>query len=153
MQAYLRSGLLGGVDGVVTSLAIVAGASFLSTSTEVVAVVGTSSLLADGVSMGISEYLSTRSEGRQASASLRMGLTCLAAFVVFGSTPLVTYVAGDSSLVGASSVAVLTLLLLGSIRAAIVRERVLCEILEVVGLGTAAGGVAFGAASLASEWS
>ena len=139
----------------ITSFAIVTGASFLSASGRVVAVVGSSSLIADGVSMGVSEYLSTRSDQMLTRQSARCvsalhGLACFGSFVVCGVLPLAVFVVGDSALLGAGSVAFLVLLLLGCFRAAVTRETPLWCVLETSGLGSLATGVAFGVAAVTS---
>jgi VIT1/CCC1 family predicted Fe2+/Mn2+ transporter len=155
MRQYLRSAILGGVDGVITSFAIVAGASFLSAPGRVVAVVGSSSLLADGASMGVSEYLSTRSEQMLTRRSARgvsalHGLACLGSFVACGALPLIVFVAGDSAILGATSAAFVVLLLLGCFRAAVTEETLLWCLLETSGLGSVATGLAFAVAAVTS---
>lgn len=159
-RSYLRSALLGGVDGIITSFAIVAGASFLSASGDVVAVVGSSSLVADGVSMGVSEYLSTSSErnlqqGTVASSKLPrpllMGLTCFLSFVACGALPLVAFVLGDNSIVGSASTSFLLLLLLALTRTLVTGEVILWGLVEVTSLGTLASAIAFAVAALSSS--
>jgi VIT1/CCC1 family predicted Fe2+/Mn2+ transporter len=67
-QTYLRPIVYGGNDGIVTTFAVVAG--FAGAGSGQIATVGAlavllfglANLLADGVSMGLGEYLSTRSE-------------------------------------------------------------------------------------------
>ena len=154
MSRYLRSAILGGVDGVITSLAILAGASFLSASTNVVAVVGSSSLVADGVSMGVSEYLSVRSDkmlARQAGPSIGHGIACLTSFVLCGFLPLLVFVIGDASLLGACSVSLFVLLTLACVRASVVDGVLLWSLLETVGLGSIASGIAFSVAAFSSQ--
>jgi VIT1/CCC1 family predicted Fe2+/Mn2+ transporter len=54
--------VLGGIDGCVTTFAVVAGAVGGGLSTGVVVILGFANLLADGFSMGVSNYLGTKSE-------------------------------------------------------------------------------------------
>lgn len=155
VSPYLRSAILGGVDGIVTSFAIVAGASFLSTSTTVVSVVGTSSLVADGVSMGISEYLSTKGEAQltqSPKSSIRAGLVCCTAFIACGAVPLLTFTAGDGALLASSALALVALLLLGLGRTLVTGEVLLYGLLEFLGLGLLAAGVAFGVAAVSRQF-
>jgi vacuolar iron transporter family protein len=59
---YLGDAVLGGIDGCVTTFAVVAGAVGGGFSTGVVVILGFANLLADGFSMGVSNYLGTKSE-------------------------------------------------------------------------------------------
>jgi VIT1/CCC1 family predicted Fe2+/Mn2+ transporter len=61
-ESYLGDAVLGAVDGSITTFAVVAGAIGGEFSTVVTLVLGISSLLADGISMGVSNYLGTRSQ-------------------------------------------------------------------------------------------
>ena len=59
---YLRDFVYGGIDGSVTTFAIVAGTAGASLSTRVVLILGVANLFADGFSMAASNYLGTRAE-------------------------------------------------------------------------------------------
>jgi VIT1/CCC1 family predicted Fe2+/Mn2+ transporter len=61
-QSYLRDAILGGIDGAITTFAVVASGVGGGFSSVVVIVLGGASLLADGFSMGVSNYLGTKSE-------------------------------------------------------------------------------------------
>jgi VIT1/CCC1 family predicted Fe2+/Mn2+ transporter len=49
-------------DGIVTTFAVVAGATGAMLSSEIIVILGFANLLADGVSMAVADYLGTRSE-------------------------------------------------------------------------------------------
>ena len=59
---YLRDFVYGGIDGAVTTFAIVAGTLGANLSVRVVLILGAANLLADGFSMAASNYLGTRAE-------------------------------------------------------------------------------------------
>jgi len=61
-QSYLRDWVYGGVDGVVTTFAIVSGVVGARLSPDVIVILGLSTLVADGLAMAASNYLATRSE-------------------------------------------------------------------------------------------
>ncbi len=61
-QSYLRDWVYGGVDGVVTTFAIVSGVVGARLSPNVIVILGLSNLVADGLAMAASNYLATRSE-------------------------------------------------------------------------------------------
>lgn len=59
---YLRDFVYGGIDGSVTTFAVVAGTVGARLSVEVVLILGVANLLADGFSMAASNFLGTRAE-------------------------------------------------------------------------------------------
>lgn len=59
---YLGEFVYGGIDGCVTTFAVVAGAEGAGLNTAVVIILGIANLIADGFAMGIGAYLSTKSE-------------------------------------------------------------------------------------------
>jgi len=61
-QAYLGEFVYGGIDGSVTTFAVVAGAAGAELSSAIVLILGFANLLADGFSMSIGAYLSSKSE-------------------------------------------------------------------------------------------
>ena len=61
-QKYLGEFVYGGIDGSVTTFAVVAGAAGAELSSAVVLILGFANLLADGFAMSIGAYLSARTE-------------------------------------------------------------------------------------------
>ena len=61
VSKYLPDFVYGGIDGSVTTFAIVAGVTGASLSPTIVLILGFANLFADGFSMAISNYLSTKS--------------------------------------------------------------------------------------------
>lgn len=59
---YLRDWVYGGIDGSVTTFAIVAGVVGASLSSSIVIILGLANLFADGVSMAASTYSATKTE-------------------------------------------------------------------------------------------
>jgi vacuolar iron transporter family protein len=59
---HLRDGVFGGIDGAVTTFAVVAGAVGASLPGGIVIILGFANLFADGLSMAVSNYLATRSD-------------------------------------------------------------------------------------------
>uniref|UniRef100_A0A6V1NR54 Vacuolar iron transporter 1 n=1 Tax=Heterosigma akashiwo TaxID=2829 RepID=A0A6V1NR54_HETAK len=60
MGEKLKAVVFGGLDGVLTSFAIIAGAAGGGMGVDVVLVLGFSNIVADALSMGVGEYLSSR---------------------------------------------------------------------------------------------
>lgn len=65
---YLKSIIYGGLDGTITTFAAAAGVAGASLSAGVVLIVGLANLLADGLSMSIGDYLSSKSEAEYEAA-------------------------------------------------------------------------------------
>lgn len=158
MSAF-RATLLGGVDGVVTSFTVVAGVYAGGLAQRVALIVGTSSVLADGLSMGVSEFLS--SESTQANidnnASVQdvrggrapawwLGILCFTSFVICGAVPIVTFLLSNGSLLATAMFSLVELMLLGAGRTLQSREPLLLGLFQTSLLGAAAGGVAYGVA-------
>jgi len=61
-QNYLREFVYGGIDGAVTTFAVVAGAVGASLDISIIIILGFANLLADGFSMSVGAYLSAKSE-------------------------------------------------------------------------------------------
>jgi len=59
---YVGDFVFGGIDGVVTTFAVVAGSAGADLSAAVVLILGLANLLADGFAMGVGNFLSIRSE-------------------------------------------------------------------------------------------
>ena len=59
---YIRDFIYGGIDGAVTTFAIVSGVAGADLSTGIVLILGFANLIADGFSMAASNYLGTRAE-------------------------------------------------------------------------------------------
>jgi vacuolar iron transporter family protein len=64
-QSYLGDAVLGGIDGCVTTFAVVAGAVGDGLSGLVVIILGFANLFADGFSMAVSNYQGTKSQREQ----------------------------------------------------------------------------------------
>ena len=61
----LRDFIFGAIDGTVTTFAVVSGVSGAGLSAGVLIILGVANLIADGFSMGISNFLGTRAERQQ----------------------------------------------------------------------------------------
>jgi vacuolar iron transporter family protein len=64
-RSYLRDWVYGGIDGIVTTFAIVSGVVGARLSPHIILILGTASLIADGFAMAAGDYLATRSEDEE----------------------------------------------------------------------------------------
>jgi VIT1/CCC1 family predicted Fe2+/Mn2+ transporter len=144
---YIGDLVYGSNDGLVTTFAAVAGVEGGALSPATVLIVGVANLAADGLSMGIGNYLAIRAResAREAdnlpedeSQPVRHGLATFVAFVVAGAIPLLPYlVAPSNPLRGWSSalLALATLFAVGAARGAVTNRRWWKTGLEVLTLG------------------
>lgn len=59
---YIKSVIYGGLDGTITTFAVVAGVAGASLSNGIVLIMGVANMIGDGISMAIGDYLSSKSE-------------------------------------------------------------------------------------------
>src|SRR4030095_15203555 len=100
-QHYIRDLVYGANDGIITTFAVVAGVTGGTLAPVTALLLGVPNLLADGLSMGVGNYLGIRSDERvreaqqlpeQEAFPVRHGLATFLAFVSAGAVPLVPYV-------------------------------------------------------------
>jgi hypothetical protein len=60
--SYLRDWIYGGIDGTVTTFAVVAGVVGADLSTKVLLILGAANLFADGFSMAAANFTGTKAE-------------------------------------------------------------------------------------------
>ncbi|MCP8899172.1 VIT1/CCC1 transporter family protein [Gilvimarinus xylanilyticus] len=70
-NSYLRDFIYGAIDGLITTFAIVAGVAGAGLSVSVVVVLGLANLLADGFSMGASNFLGVRADNQRIEKTRR----------------------------------------------------------------------------------
>lgn len=71
-QSYLGDFVYGAIDGTVTTFAVVAGAAGAGFSSTIAIVLGAANLLADGFSMAVGNFLSTRADRQLLERARRM---------------------------------------------------------------------------------
>ena len=155
-QHYIRDLIYGATDGIVTTFAVVAAVAGGTLSLRVVLAVGTANLLADGLSMGVGNYLSIRAhESARVTQNLpeeearpvRHGVATFLAFVCAGAVPLAPYVipnlAGDRFALSVM-LTLATLSGVGAARALVTADRWWRSGLEMLVLGAIVAAVAYG---------
>src|SRR4029453_7077062 len=105
-QHYIRDLVYGANDGVITTFAVVAGVTGGTLQPMAVLVLGVANLVADGLSMGVGNYLGIRSDERvrekqelpeQEAFPIRHGIATFIAFVTAGAVPLIPYVTAGAA--------------------------------------------------------
>lgn len=157
---YIRDLVYGANDGIITTFAVVSGVTGGQLSQLAVLVVGAANLAADGVSMGVGNFLAIRADERAREAEglpelerhpWKHGVATLVAFVVAGAVPLLPYVmriSAPSQLIASTAGTFITLFLLGAVRALVTKDRWWKTGLETLLLGAIVAGAAYGAGRL-----
>lgn len=123
----LRDVVFSANDGIITTFAVVAGATGAGLSSSIVIILGFANLLADGISMASGNYLGVKSEieyqkekdGKLISdhSPIRHGAVTFVSFIFVGFLPLFPYVFGLGPSFSLSVVTVAAaLFLVGSLR-------------------------------------
>ena len=147
VRHYSGDLVYGANDGLITTFAVVAAASGAALTARTVLIVGMANLFADGLSMGVGNYLSIRShEGALAAVGrpeeeafpARHGAATFLAFVVAGFLPLLPYALGASipgGLWTSVFVTFATLFAVGALRALVTVSRWWVAGIEMLALG------------------
>ncbi|VVB79184.1 VIT family protein [uncultured archaeon] len=159
-RKYLPEIVLGGIDGSITTFAVVAGVIGASLSAAVVLILGFANLFADGFSMAVSNYFSTRSKyhpSKQKSkehiwAAFKVALATFCSFFIIGFIPLLSFVlamiTGNLFLIRHEVLISLiltgiSLFIVGFFRGDVLGKKRLRSSIEVLVIGGIAAGLAF----------
>ena len=160
-ERYLGEFVYGGIDGAVTTFAIVAGAIGASLNTAVILILGFVNLFADGFSMAVSNYLSTKSQHELDVRHKRLYLhkdknprkTAVATFISFvlvGIIPLFSFVLApfsqtieENKFTISFVMTALALVIVGTIKGRIVEKHYLKAAIETLVIGGIAALIAF----------
>ena len=160
---YIRDVVYGANDGVITTFAVVAGVTGGTLNPVAVLVLGFANLLADGLSMGVGNYLGIRSDERvreaqhlpeQETYPMKHGLATFTAFVIAGAVPLLPYVFGGlttSRFLASTVLSLAVLFLVGAARARVGTGRWWTNGLEMLGLGMLVGAAAYYAGAVVAR--
>lgn len=155
-QHYLKDLVYGANDGIITTFAVVSGVAGAQLDPRIVLILGFANLLADGFSMGASNFLSIRSDeavrrvsGREPKEPypVRHSAATSSAFVVAGVVPLLSYVVvlgHGRQFPVAVGLTLGTLFAVGAARSLVTDGRWWKSGLEMLAVGSVAAAVAFG---------
>lgn len=153
---YIGDIVYGANDGIITTFAVIAGASGAGFSSVVIIVLGIANLIADGFSMGASKYLSLISEQSLAEARLehrsplRDGLATFISFVVVGGLPLIPFLipgAAAHAFVVSCAATAIALFFVGAARSLVIERNFLLAGIEMLIVGGIAAVIAYGLGS------
>ncbi len=158
IRHYLPDLVYGANDGVITTFAVVCGVVGASLSNTVILILGFANLVADGFSMGASNYLSRRSYSEEAQrdapgVAARHGVATIAGFLSAGIVPLVAYLVPlpDDARFPATLVLTMgTLFTVGASRSLVTKLGWFRSGTEMLVVGAAAAAVAYGIGAFAA---
>jgi VIT1/CCC1 family predicted Fe2+/Mn2+ transporter len=160
LEDYLREFVYGGIDGAVTTFAVVAGATGARFDTKVIVVLGFANLFADGFSMSVGSYLSTKSEHEvmhkrgivhpNETSPILNGVATYIAFILVGIIPLLVYSADlmfdfqvTRPFLTTSVMTILAFVGIGFLKSKVAGTPIVRAVLETLILGTIAAGFAY----------
>lgn len=154
VRHYLRDVVYGANDGIITTFAVISGVAGAELSPRTSLILGVANLLADGFSMGASNYLAIRSdeaireaagEDRHEPFPVRHGTATALAFIVAGTVPLLPYVTVPLHVRFPVAVlsTLITLFVVGALRSTVTNLRWWRAGLEMLGVGALAAAASF----------
>ncbi len=160
-KKYLPEFVYGAIDGIVTTFAVVAGSLGASLSSSVILILGFANLFADGFSMAVSNYLSTKSQ-REILAKhkhkyinhqkdpKKTALATFIAFVLIGFIPLISFVfapfnqhINSTKFLYSIILTILAFLIVGAVKGRITQTSKLKSAIETLFIGGIAAIIAF----------
>ncbi len=161
IEANLREFVYGGMDGAVTTFAVVTGAAGANLGVNVILILGYANVLADGFSMAVGSYLSEKSE-QELSVSkgnskkddhdspLAASVATFISFVLVGFIPLSIYTIDYIFSLQIENILLYSVILtlaaftaIGYIRGRVTKINRRRAMLESFGLGAAAATIAY----------
>ncbi len=162
-KAYLPEFVYGGIDGAITTFAVVSGAIGASLSPAIILILGFANLIADGFSMSVSNYLSTKSQAelhvkhkdykefkKLAGHPVKNGLATFISFIIIGFIPLFSFVLAiafpslkENQFLYSIILTAIALFVVGLIKGKIVKKHPIRAALETLLIGGIAAILAF----------
>jgi VIT1/CCC1 family predicted Fe2+/Mn2+ transporter len=162
IESNLREFVYGGMDGAVTTFAIVTGAAGAGFSSKVILILGLANVFADGFSMAVGAYLSEKADQQLEAKNndkahvadespLEASIATFISFVLIGFVPLLIYIAdyvfslglGESALTYSIFLTLVAFGAIGYLRAVVTYIDKAKSILESLGLGVAAAVISY----------
>ena len=158
-QKYLGEFVYWGIDGCVTTFAVVAGSVGAWLEARIILILGFANLFADGFSMSIGAYLSSKSENEQSIMNgesvqssknpFHIGVATFSSFLLIGFIPLTIYVIDafvfeiQKTFIFASLLTFFAFALIGYLKSLVTWKSKIISVWETLLLGLLAAGVAY----------
>ena len=168
IENNLREFVYGGMDGAVTTFAVVTGAAGANLSSQVILILGFANVFADGFSMAVGSYLSEKSDqdlsiGKGDSSEedhespVAASVATFVSFLLIGFIPLSVYtidyvfdlnMANNSALLSSVMLTLVAFAAIGYLRGYITKINRVRAVVESLGLGLAAAIISYGVGNL-----
>lgn len=167
IENNLREFVYGGMDGAVTTFAVVTGAAGANLDSKVILILGFANVFADGFSMAVGSFLSEKSDqqlqvskgesdGSDHESPLAASLATFASFILVGFIPLSVYTIdyifdlqlGNDALIWSILLTLLAFTAIGYLRGLVTKVDKARTVLESLGLGLAAAIISYGVGNL-----
>lgn len=163
IENNLREFVYGGMDGAVTTFAVVTGAAGANLGTDVILILGFANVFADGFSMAVGSYLSEKSDqdlliskgkGKKEDyeSPLMASVATFVSFILVGFIPLSVYtvdyifslnLATNIALLYSITLTLIAFCAIGYMRGVITKISRVRTVLESFGLGLAAAVISY----------
>jgi VIT1/CCC1 family predicted Fe2+/Mn2+ transporter len=162
-EDYLREFVYGGMDGAVTTFAVVTGAAGANLGARVILILGFANVFADGFSMAVGSYLSEKSEQDLAihkgenkaddfESPLGAAIATFVAFLLIGFIPLAVYsldyifgwnLSTNTALTYSVILTLVAFGIVGWLRARVTKVKTSKAVFESLGLGASAAIISY----------
>lgn len=153
---YLPEFVYGGIDGSITTFAVVAGAIGASLNSAVIIILGFANLFADGFSMSVSNYLSNKSDRelnvneKHKKKPIKCALATFVSFLVIGFIPLIFFLLTfffpsliKNAFLFSAVLTGIAFLIVGAVKGFITGKHKLYSALEIFIIGSIASVIAY----------
>lgn len=153
---FLPEFVYGGIDGTITTFAIVTGSIGAGFSSTIILILGFANLLADGFSMAVGNYLSRKSELEQSGKHskerppIKTAIATYISFITVGIIPLLAFVLAKFStffeqnqIIISIVFTVAALFLIGYVKGVLLNRSKERYIIETVALGIGASLISY----------
>lgn len=168
IENNLREFVYGGMDGAVTTFAVVTGAAGANLDVRVILILGYANVFADGFSMAVGSYLSEKSDQDlsvhkgestkdEHQSPVSASIATFISFLLIGFVPLLVYtldfaldldMSSDTMLMWAVTLTLITFGVIGLLRAQVTKISRSKAVFESLGLGLAAAVISYAAGTL-----
>ena len=168
IENNLREFVYGGMDGAVTTFAVVTGAAGANLSSHIILILGFANVLADGFSMAVGSYLSEKShqeltvsrgnsKKEDYESPLGASVATFFSFILVGFIPLAVYTADfifkfgwatNNMLAWSVALTLSAFVGIGYLRGKISKVKKSRTIFESLGLGVAAAVISYGVGNI-----
>jgi VIT1/CCC1 family predicted Fe2+/Mn2+ transporter len=156
-RKYLPEFVYGGMDGAITTFAVVSGVIGASLSPIIIIILGFANLIADGFSMSISDYVSIKSKNelikKQNKHPTKSALVTFFSFLFIGFIPMLSFIVAaitknpsfiENQFRYSIILTGLALLIIGWFRGEVTQKHKIKSAIETLIIGGMAAALAFG---------